>query len=197
MFADIYERTTGDRRQNRVGLRNNQVVVFVDKDDIGAARFFHISAGCRIQINVFSKAVTMSFHCRIQAHSIVKTGFDVTGTAGSGAIVVGHAHLQGLNGALEICAHRHDRDAEEKFMSRSNANLRAGADHERANIQRGTRAERRYPCGVGPYGIHNGLHELVFRECGHFQTARRVSHTLGIHVGTERDDATVFCGVGL
>ena len=82
-------------------------------------------------------------------------------------------------------------------MSRGNADLRAGADHERANIQRGTRAERRYPCGVGSYGIHDGLHEFVFREGGHFQAARRVCHTLGIHVGTERDDATVFCGVGL
>ena len=82
-------------------------------------------------------------------------------------------------------------------MGGSNADLRARADHEGADVKRGARAERRHPGGVGAHGFEHGFDELVFGEGGHFQALGRVGHTRGVHVGAERDDAAVLGGVGL
>ena len=85
----------------------------------------------------------------MEGHRVVEAGLDVARAVRSRAVEVGNAELQGLNGALEVCAHRHHEDAVEVGGSRSNADLRARADHEGTDVERAAGAVGRNPLGIG------------------------------------------------
>lgn len=69
VLGHINERAAGDGGQNRRALRNDQVVVLIDEENIGAARLFNVSTRLRIQVEVFSIAGAVCIHvgCRLMA----------------------------------------------------------------------------------------------------------------------------------
>ena len=52
-------------------LGSNDRIVLGYENEVGAAGFFHIGSGSRIQVHVFVKAVPMGFHDGMKAHGIV------------------------------------------------------------------------------------------------------------------------------
>ena len=87
-----------------------------------------------------------------------------------GAVVFGHAQLDRLQAALEVRADGRDQDAERVLGSRSHADDLAGADHERAHVQRGAGTKRRHPRSVRLHNFLNGLDEAILREARHLKT---------------------------
>ena len=139
----------------------------------------------------------MRLHGRAQRHGVVQTGLDVAGAVRRGAVVFGHAQLDRLQAALEVRADGRDQDAERVLGSRSHADDLAGADHERAHVQRGAGAKRRHPRSVRLHNFLNGLDEAILRKARHLKTLSGIEHAACIHVRTEANDGTLFGGVSL
>ena len=59
VFADVDERAPGDRRKNRVRPRNDERVVLINEEDVGAAGFLNVGAGLRIEVEVLGIAVAV------------------------------------------------------------------------------------------------------------------------------------------
>ena len=197
VFGHINERAAGDGRQNRRALRDDQVVVLIDEENIGAARLFNVSTRLRIQVEVFSIAGAVRIHRRVQAHGVVKAGLDVAGAVRGRTVPIRHHELLGLHCALIVGAHRHYKNAEKEGRGRCHTNLRAGADHERTDVERAARAVRRHPSGIRADGFEHGLNELFLRIARHFQTGGRVVHAFGVHIRTEGDDLALLCRISL
>ena len=115
----------------------------------------------------------------------------------SSAVVLGDGQLHGRVATLEVRADRRDEDAELILVSRLHANDIARGDHERADVERGARAERRNPVGVSRDDLLDGIDELVDRERRHDEALSGVVHALGVQVGTEAHNRTIFGRVGL
>lgn len=92
----------------------------------------------RIEVNVFSESRTVRFHRGIEAHRVVKTSLDVTGAAGSRAVVLSDLNADRLHAALEVGSHRHRKQAEKEFVSGSDTDLGTRTDHHRTDIERST-----------------------------------------------------------
>ena len=105
--------------------------------------------------------------------------------------------LTAVSPPLKYGAHGRHEDAELVLVGGFDANDVARGDHERANVERGPRAERRHPRGVGLDDLLDGLDKTLLREGGHDQALGGIGHTLGVHVRAETDDGTVGGGVGL
>ena len=54
------EGTAGNGRQDGVRFRRNQGTVFLDKEEVSAARFFYVRARSRVEEHVFIETVLMS-----------------------------------------------------------------------------------------------------------------------------------------
>ena len=134
---------------------------------------------------------------RVEAHGVVEAGLDVAGAVRRSAVVVGDRDGNGGVAALEVGAHGGHENAELVLGGRLDADDLTGSDHEGTHVQRGARAVRRDPGGVGGHDLLDGLHELVLGEGGHAEALSGVVHTLGVHVGAEADDAAVLGGIGL
>ena len=75
--CDRDQGTAGDGRQDGVRFRRNQSAIFLDEEEVSAARFFYVRARSRVEEHVFIEAVLMSQNVRIHAHGIVQAGFDM------------------------------------------------------------------------------------------------------------------------
>ena len=139
----------------------------------------------------------MCLDAGIQAHGIVEAGLDGAGAMGRCAIVFGDLHGHGLNATGIVRAHGRHEDSELVLVGRRNADDLACCHHERTNVERSARAERRHPRLVGLDDHLNGLDELVLREGWHHDAASGVCHTGGVEVRAEADDVAVFGGIGL
>ena len=114
----------------------------------------------------------MRFHGRVQAHGVVKTRLNVARAVRCRAVVFRDAHLQGLDGALKVGAHRHAENAEKIRRSRRHTDLRARADHHGADVKRAARTVGRNPGGIGAHHFFHGMHETLHRVGGHLKAGR-------------------------
>ena len=178
-------------------LRNNKVARLVDEQNVGATRLFNIGAALGIEVQVLGIASCVGLDTGLDAHGVVQAGLDVAGAMRSSAVILGDAQGNSRVAALEVRADRRDQNAELVLGGRGNANDDTRGDHERTDVQRGARAERRNPSGVRLNDFLNGLYELVLRERGHAQALGGIAHALGVQVGTEADDVAVLGSVCL
>ena len=151
----------------------------------------------RSEVNVFSESRTVRFHRGIEAHRVVKTSLDVTGAAGSRAVVLSDLNADRLHAALEVGSHRHRKQAEKEFVSGSDTDLGTRTDHHRTDIERSTRAEGRNPGGVRLHRFIESLQEGLLRKRRHFETAAGVLHAFRVLIRTESHNVTVFRRVSL
>ena len=71
----------------------------------------------------------MSCHIRMQAHCIVQAGFDVTCTMRCSTVEIADTDCDWLSAFMEIRAYRCTEQSELIFLSRFNADNRAGCKH--------------------------------------------------------------------
>ena len=178
-------------------LRDDKRAVLLHEQDVGATGLLDIGAGLGVEIQVLGIALAVSFHRGLKGHGVVEASLDVAGAVRCGAVVLGNAQLDRLEATLKVRTDRGHENAERVLRSGSHADHVTGADHKRTHIQGCARAEGRNPCGVGRDDLLDCLNELVLGERGHLEALSGVVHTLGVHVGTEADDAAVLGGVGL
>ena len=199
VFRHLDERTARDGREDGIGmgLRNDKRAILLHEQHVRATRFLDVGAGLRVEVKVVAVAVAMSFHDRLQGHSVVQAGLDVAGAVRSSAVVLGHTQLDGLKAALEVGADRRYENAELVLIGGSNADDVAGREHERTHVQRRARAERRNPCSVRLDDLLHRFDEAILGERRHFKTLRRVVHARGVHVGAEAHDVPVLGGIRL
>ena len=187
----------GDGGQDGGGLGHDQVAVLGDEEDVGAAGFLDLGAGCRIQVDIFSEAPVVGVHDGVQAHGIVEAGLDVPGAAWSCPVKVGDPDGNGLGAALEVGAHRRAEDAEHVVLSGLYPDDRGNAEHIRTQVKRGAAAVGRDPVQIGADGFNDGLDEAVLGEGRHLQVQCTVIHARCVQVRAERDHMSVLGGVGL
>ena len=177
-------------------LGNDEGAVLLHEQDVGTTGLLDIGAGLGVEIQVLGIALAVSLHRGLQGHGVVEAGLDVASAVRCGAVVLGNAQLDRLEATLKVRTDRGHENAERVLRSGSHANHVTGADHKRTHIQGCARTEGRNPCGVGRDDLLDGLDKLVLGERGHLQTLGGVVHTLGVHIGTEADDAAILGGVG-
>ena len=171
--------------------------VAVNEQDVGATGLLDVGAGLGVQVEIVGIALGVGLDGGLEAHGVVQAGLDVAGAVRCGAVVVGDAQLDGLEATLVVGAHRRHEDAEGVLGRGGDADDVAGADHERADVERGAGAKGRNPRGVGLDDLLDGLNEAVLGEGRHLEALGGVEHALGVLVRTEADDVAALGGVGL
>ncbi len=121
-----------------------------------------------------------------------------TGTQWSRAVPLTHdGVLVAGKTTLEVRANRCDEDQEQVVLGRMNANLRADADEQRADIQRSTTLISRYPLLIE---AHHLLHHFLKHLCRHLWHHDAVAGTLqacGVVFHTEDTHLAVGTTVSL
>ena len=148
--------------------------------------------GGRIEVNIFGVARAVSFHRGIEAHRVVKAGLNVTGAAGSRAVIMSNLNADRFHTALEIGANRHRKQTEKEFVRGSDTDLGARTDHHRTDVEGSSGAERRNPGGIRLDRFIKRLQEGFLRERRHFEAAAGILHAFRVLVRTESHNVTVF-----
>jgi hypothetical protein len=71
------EGTAGNGRPDGVRFRRNQGTVFLEQEEVSAARFFYVRARSGVEEHCFLETVLISSNVGIHAHGVVKAGFDM------------------------------------------------------------------------------------------------------------------------
>ena len=197
MLCNIDNGTAGDRRQDARRLRNDELVVLCDKDNIRSACFFNLRACRRVEIEILCKALFMSLNTCIKAHCIVKTCLNVACSVRCSTVKITNFNHVRFKSALIIRTYRHDDDAELVFIRRLNPDNRTGREHVRTDVESSSRAVGRNEISVCLYYLVNSLYEFILRERRHLKTLSRIIHALSVEVRTEAYDIAVLCCVRL
>ena len=124
MFCNVHKRTACDRGENTVRLRSDNLVVLCNEQEVSTACFLNLCASCGVKIHILVKALCVSSNNCVKAHSIVKTGLDVTCAVRSGSVKVGNLNCNRLCTALEVRANRSCENSELIFVRRFYADNR-------------------------------------------------------------------------
>ena len=73
-----------------------------DGEEVCAASFFNLGAGCWVEIHIFSKSCFVCFLAGVEAHGVVEACFDMTGAVWGCAVKIGNGDLDRFDAALEI-----------------------------------------------------------------------------------------------
>ena len=198
ILCDVADRTAGDGRKNGIRLRSYQSFATVlDEDDVSTTGFFNLGTGCRIEIHILVKSLSVCFHDRMQGHCIVQTSLDVTGSVRSRTIEVRNTNNNGLSTTLEVRANGSNKNSEHVLVSRLNTDNGVVTEHVRADVESCSGTIRRYPVSIRCNNFLNSLQETLNREYRHLQTLTGISHTLCVQVRTESNNLAILSSVCL
>ena len=130
------QRTTGDGRQDAVGLRGNDLIVLCDEQEVRSAGLLDLRSGRCVEVHIFIIALTVRIHDRVQAHRVVQAGLDVTGAMRCCAVVVADTDRDRLYAALEVRAYRSDKYTELVLIRRLYTDDCVASEHVRTDVER-------------------------------------------------------------
>lgn len=197
VLGNGHQRTPGDGRENGRRLRGNDFIVLRDEKEIGSAGFFDSGACRRVKVHVLVEAFLVGRDYSVEAHCVVESRLDVSGTVGRRAVEVADFQLERADAALEVRSDRRYENAELVFLSRFDADDGRTAEKVRADIERSSRTEGRNPGLVREHNLLNGFDEAVLGKGGHFEAGGGIGHALRVEVRAEGDDMAVGGGVRL
>ncbi len=195
-LSNDHQGTSGDRRQNAVGFRGNDLVILRNKEEVSAAGFFNLRSGAGIEVHILVKALFMSGNDGMKAHSVVQTSLDKAGAVRSGSVEIADLNGNRLSAALEVRANGGAEDTELEFVCRFYADNGVNTEHEGTEIQGSAGAIGGNVCFVGTNNLFYSLDEFILGEHGHFHTAGRISQTFRIEVRTEYNGIALFGSIG-
>ena len=71
ILRHLYQTAPGDGGKDRAGLGGDQLAVFGNEDQVGAAGFLDVGAGGGIHVDVFVVALLVGVHNIVKAHGVV------------------------------------------------------------------------------------------------------------------------------
>ena len=197
VLSHVVDGTACDGRKDAFGSGDDQCVVLIYQKNVGAACLLQFGPCCGIQIDVLRETFLVRVYDRMQAHRVVKSGFNVACSSRCSAVIVTDADNDRLRAALEVRSYGRCEDTEHIIISGLNADHGADSEHERPYIKCCASAVRRYPRFISLNGCLDCLNKSVYGERRHLKTERRIIHSLRVEIGTETYDMSVFCLVSL
>ena len=116
----------------------------------------------------------------MQAHCIIKSGLDVSGSMRCRTVKVADTNGKGLCAALKIRSYRCSQNSELVFVSRLYSDNRIASEHIRTYVKSCTASERRYISLICFYHFLNSLHKSILGENRHFKTGCTLLKSLSI-----------------
>ena len=197
ILGNLAQTHIGDRRQNRTRV-GRYVLALLDTEEVGRATLLDILTLGSVQIEHIGKALVVRLNTRVDRCGIVTARLDVTRTLRCSAVVVAvDHHVNRLETTLEVGAHGRRKDDQRVLLGGTNAQLRAGADQQRTQVERRTRT-------IGRHKIHIQLDHLATRldeefegRNRHTEILGRALQTLAILVDAEHTHLAVDTAIGL
>ena len=139
----------------------------------------------------------MCINDRIQAHRIVKTRLDITGSMRCRAVVVTYTNRKRFYAALKIRSYRCSKNTELIFGCRLNTYYRIRAEHIRAQIKRCAASVRRYKSFVCLDYLLNRLNKLLLGIYRHLKSGCRLLKSLAVQIRAEHYGSSVLSRISL
>lgn len=116
----------------------------------------------RIEVHVFVEAFAFCNHGRMEAHCVVKTGFDVASAMGGCAVKVCDFKSKWFNSAFEVWPNRGYKNSKLIFVGRFYADNGRATKHKGAYIQACARAIRWHKIYVCANGLFYCVDKLFY-----------------------------------
>ena len=195
VLSDVGHGAAGDGWQDGVRFWRDEGAILGDEEEVCAAGFFNLGAGCWVEIHIFSKSCFVCFLAGVEAHGVVEACFDVTGAVWGCAVKIGDGDLDRFDAALEIWADWHADHAEFKFWRWRYADDRTAAVDEWTDVEGGAGAVWWNVVDVGLDELVEGIEEFFFGNGWDAEAFAGIVQTLCVQIWTEGDDAAVFGAV--
>ena len=195
VLGHLHQALVGDAGQDRGRLRRD-VGVVLDAEEVGGATLVHVFLLLGIQVELAGVALLMGQVVGEEAGGVVASHLILTRAKRSRAVVVADDDI-GVGGeaSLEIGSHGRDEDEEAVFLGGMHAHLCAGADEQRADIERGPALVGGNPLLVQAHHLLHHLGEQLGRHLGHHDAPAGTLQASGILVDTE--DAHLAIGAAI
>ncbi len=197
LLGNIHQRPTGDGRQDRRTLGGYHLVVLGYKNKVCSTGLLNEGLCCCIEVEVFCKTVLVGFVPCIEAHGVVQSTLDMSGTARCRSVEFTDLKLQRLDSTLEIRTYGSTEHPEGVLGGGSNTDDRAAAEQKRSDIEGGTAAVGRHIGKVGFHQLVQGIDKAVLGKRRHQKPVCRFVHALGIEIGAECYNLSIDGGIGL
>ena len=130
-------------------VRRHVGAVRLDAEEVGGGELLHVPVLLRVEVELHGPALALRLLVGEEGRGVVAAHLHVAHAVRRGAVPVVEDHgADGLESALVVGAHGHDHDHERVFLRGGDADLRAGADEERAQVERTAGAVGRHVLDV-------------------------------------------------
>ena len=190
---ELLEGVVRHRREDGGGVRRDVRAVRLDAEEVRGREFLDEFMALGVEVELDREARVLGRLVGVEAGGVVAGDLDVADALGGGAVVVVvDRGGDGLEAALVVGADRHDHDEEGVFVGRGDADLRAGADEERADVEGAAGAVWRDVVEVVVHDALEGVHEHVRLDGGHARADCGAVHALGVGLRPEGADLAVL-----
>ena len=129
MFCYIHNRSSCNRRKNRIWMRCYNFIIFCYENKVCASRFFHFCSRCRIKIHVFIKSVCMSRNNRMKTHCIIKPRLNMPRSVRSCPVKIRYTDRNRFCTTFKIRTYRCCKHSELIFICRLYSDYRINPKH--------------------------------------------------------------------
>ena len=134
--GELLEGVVRHGRKDGGGVRRDVRAVRLDAEEVGGRELLDELVALGVEVEFDGEAGVLGRLVGVEAGGVVAGDLDVADALRGGAVVVVvDCRGDGLEAALVVGADRHDHDEEGVFVGRGDADLRAGADEERADVE--------------------------------------------------------------
>ena len=196
--GDLLEGHVGDGGQHGMAVGRHVCSVGLYAEEVRCGELLNIFVGLRVEVELDGPAVVLRLLVGEERSRVVAADLHITHSVGRGAVPIIEDHgADGLEAALVVGADGHDHNHEGVFLRGGDADLGAGSDQERTQVERTAGAVRRNILFIGGDDLVEGLDEHLLWNWRHHAAHGGAVHTLRILVGTEDHDLAVLLAEGL
>ena len=196
--GDLLEGHVGDGGQHGMAVGRHVGSVGLDAEEVRGGELLHICMGLRVEVELDGPAVVLRLLVGEEGGGVVAADLDVAHSVGGGAVPIIEDHgADGLESALVVGADGHHHHHEGVLLGGGYADLGAGADKERTQVEGAAGSVGRNELLIGGDDLVEGLEEHLLGDGGHDAAHGGTVHTLRVLLGTEDHDLSALLAEGL